>query len=513
MNYKCFANHQRGFSHVKKEMECQDYSDCYIDEEKRFYIFCACDGHSDNNCFRSSKGAKYGCEAAITILRRFFELYYADEKDDIIDSCEEVQLRLKRAVKQYWDDKIFEDLHQNPITEEEMKFLSEGIRAYYQSGKGHENIYGATLLAVAISEDIAISLNIGDGILLFVDEDGNYYEPLPADEKGDTGSPASLCDSDLFTRERAFRCAFSKKIPQVAFVSTDGIGDCMDWIEFREFIHSFVQKLQSMEMTDTSPHLNEPQLQYLQSCVKYYADKGNGVEDDCSLAGIYDLDTDIPEVKIPLEKAYSLWEEVYQEREKMLRNYQSRKSSIEEDILHESSKRISPKTDTISFIKAKEKLEQLKEIYRNIVRNEAQKIDYFDHRLKTFEEHILRAGGKLEAGRKQFEPQEVKKEYLKQNFLYEKLIFAYHDWNEKILQEQKMSIQKQDLDRQVQVGKEKISNVREFEEKVEADLKLEALNRTQTKLLNDYETLLKETEEAKKNFYEIYSEVLEKERD
>lgn len=231
MQYRTFDNFQRGFSHEKagSDSACEDYADSYADAGGRFYICAVCDGHSDNNCFRSSKGAQYGCEAAVEILSRFCTLYYEDEEAARkIEFTDEVMLRLKKSIKQYWDDRVLGDINAHPISDEETAHLSDRVRTLYSSGRGLQNIYGATFLAFAISKEFCVALHIGDGIMLCVDSDGTYYEPLQPDKKSETGAPASLCDTDLFSREGAFRCKVLRRIPQAVVVSSDGIGDCMD---------------------------------------------------------------------------------------------------------------------------------------------------------------------------------------------------------------------------------------------------------------------------------------------
>ncbi len=401
MNYRVFDNYQMGFSHVKNNSGCEDYAASYMDPDGQFYICVACDGHSDNNCFRSAKGAKFGCEAGIEILKRFFELYN-EESFEVKDISEEKIMRLKKSIKLCWDNKVFEDLQKNPISEKEMEPLSERVRSIYGSGRGLQNIYGATFVAMAINKNCFVALHIGDGVLLCVDADGTYYEPLCVDEKGEAGSPASLCDSDIFTRENAFRVVFSEKIPQAVIVSSDGIGDSMDQLQFMEFFHTLIQKFESLEQKETEEiSLNDAQMQYLESCVKYWADKGNGVEDDCSLAGIYTYDLEIPKVKIPLEQADKLWHDTFMERNEVIADYEKRKKAMIKNIdkqwesdMENLRKNVG---NTKEWFSVKEKIENLKQIVRTIEKNEQEKLLYYDARLRICEEYIRRANGVIPA--------------------------------------------------------------------------------------------------------------------
>ena len=412
MKYRAFDSYQIGFSHVKKGSGCEDYALSYTDPAERFYICVACDGHSDNNCFRSAKGAKFGCEAAVEVLSRFFELYF--EEGMTTDSLSaETENRLKKSIKQCWESKVQADLRANPLTQEEMEPLTERVRTYYEAGRGLSDIYGATFIAAAMAEDCFIAIHIGDGALLCVGEEGSYYAPLPYDEKSGTGGPASLCDTDLFTRERAFRCVISKTCPQAVIVSSDGIEDCMDDLQFKELIYSLFTMFESFEEADSSgAKLNDSQQKYLDSCVRYWAAQGCGVEDDCSLAGIYTCGKEIPKVKISLGQAEALWDAAVEEHNKVLKDYERRKrgiiSSIDE--LFVSLRRT---VNTKQWIATKEKIEELKQILRTIDRNEKEKKLYYDSRLKMCGEYIKRANGEPSNNVKLIKISPIDEEYLR----------------------------------------------------------------------------------------------------
>lgn len=390
MEFRAFADYEKGYSHTKNGTDCEDYSKYHTAPDGRYFICAVCDGHSDNNCFRSAKGARFGCEVAIEVLSRFFELIYAEGIDNvIIDRLAEE--RLKKSIKQSWDQKVRDDLRANPIQEDELGLLSDRVRNYYLSGKGLLNIYGATFLAIGISKEYCITLHIGDGVMLLINEDGTYFDPLEDDEKSEMGSPASLCDTDLFSREHAFRSKISNTVPVAGVVSSDGIGDCMDQYQFMESIHGLFAKFETLEADGGSQQmLNDEQQGYLNSLVDYYTKKGNGVEDDCSLAGIYSYNRAVPKVKLPLDVAKKMLEETIQERNKVVEDYEKRKKDSVES-LRDLQRRIHGGNKDI--LESLDKIENLKNVIRNIEKNEAEKIAFYDEKIKVYEEYVSRAGG------------------------------------------------------------------------------------------------------------------------
>ena len=504
MQYKRFHNYQRGFSHEKYGTGCEDCAGSYADPDGRFCICVACDGHSDNNCFRSAKGAEYGCEAAINILARFLELY--DEEENHIELTEDVQLRLKKSIKQYWDEKVFKDVRDNPISDEEKEPLSERVRSLYEAGRGLQNIYGTTFLALAMNKDFCIALHIGDGIIMCVDKDGTYYEPLQQDAKSEMGAPASLCDTDLFSREGAFRCRVLRKIPQAAVVSSDGIIDCMDQLQFMEVFYSLVKKFESLEQKNRGcDSLDDSQQRYLESCVKHYTERGNGAEDDCSLAGMYAVDEVMPQVKIPLDMAERLWNETVHDRNAVVQDYERRKKETVNKINHQMPDDVEYHTNLTSWLEAKEKTENLKEVLRNIVRNEEDKCSHYDARLKICEEYIKRAGGMIPAAAVLVPVAAVEEQYSEKDTTYKELKSAVDDYTLKKKQKKIIEERKSDITRSYHEVVKRRDQARDTAKRIEAEDEVGKIKEELLKLLKEIKVMEYEIEKAKKLFNSIYA--------
>ncbi len=434
MKYRAFGDFRKGYAHVKNGSGVEDYAGSYNDPEGRFHIGVICDGHSDKNCFRSGKGAQFGCESALEILKRFFELYLAQnaESRTLPDGFES---RLKKSLKLCWDRKVYNDIKENPLVEEELMPLTDRVRKIYEAGNGLLNIYGATFLAIGICEDFFIALHIGDGAILCIDEDGSYYSPVPQDSKSETGAPASLCDADLFSRENAFRVRVSKKLPQLATVSSDGIEDCMDSFEYKRFTCSLFKKMElEEEEGQECGELNEKQMRYFGSCLEYYADKGHGAEDDCSLAAIYDLTRSVPEVRIPNEEAIKLWERTLQERNDVVRDYENRKNGLLESmaqVYNSTSFKGGTGVNMDQWMEAREKFEEQKRTLKTIVTNENEKIVFYERQLTFYSQYI--DGFSEETGvSKKLHPQQVDDVLMVADEKFAKLKLYRQDYQKKM---------------------------------------------------------------------------------
>ena len=401
MRFRAFGEKHIGHGHVKRNMGCEDYALSYNDPQKRFFIGAACDGHSDNNCFRSAAGARFGCESAIEVLRKLFELYYMQPAESR-DGSRINPDRACRAIKQLWDRKVMADIRDNPLQDHELAPLTEKVRNYYLAGNGLNNIYGATFLAVAVCEDFFLAFHVGDGIILCIGKDGRYYEPVTEDPRSQTGAPASLCDSDLFTRDRAFRYVLTRELPMAAVVSSDGIQDCLDDLQYIRFVHDFFAKIMESELPEQmQDELNDEQKAFLMDRLAYYAGQGHGAEDDCSFAGFYDLDQEVPDIRISNEIIARKWDATVKEREHVIRDYEERKNRMVRTVreqersleqYYEDYQRAGRslnifgdrrKPAAAKCKEAFEKLDELVGICFTIDDNERAKGRYFDARLES----------------------------------------------------------------------------------------------------------------------------------
>lgn len=366
MNYTVFSAHTIGKSHIRAGMGCEDYSGHYKDPEGRYMIAVICDGHSDPKCFRSARGARMGCEAALEVLKNLFENYQEDGEPEalsrFLDRKSEVSARIRAGILQEWNQKVAEDLKEEPITQAEYDALDtpqyRPAMKYYQEGKGLNNIYGATLIAAAACADFHLVLQIGDGIAVRLEGEGVYSAPLPEDDKEEMEGPASLCDTDLLSREKAFRLEIFPGIPQAMFVTSDGIGDMPLSVPLRENLCLFQRELLERrgEQTEGILELNEEQGKWLEDFISYYSRQG--LEDDCCLGGFFDSAAAVEEVALSSEELDKLRRDLEQDRKEKEERYLDTKDKLQ-TALKENQDKIQKLCQQIDSLRQKtEKLEK-----------------------------------------------------------------------------------------------------------------------------------------------------------
>lgn len=231
--------HHAGNSHALNGMPCEDYSASYSDEQVSIVVVS--DGHGDKNCFRSGKGAKYACEIAIGLCRRFQNI--TNHIDDIAQcDFESLVVSLESDIADAWKDKVLADANAHPFSDEELLSATEQAREVYKSGQRLEKAYGCTLIFSMSTASYWLSSQIGDGKSIAAYKDGVFVEPVPADENCLGNRSTSLCSSGA---KEAFRHYYSKVKPIAAFVSSDGVEESFDQAGLYNFFFSVAYWLQT----------------------------------------------------------------------------------------------------------------------------------------------------------------------------------------------------------------------------------------------------------------------------
>lgn len=238
-NIFAFSATETGYNHLKVDKGCEDASDFYDDE--RMHICVVADGHGSDNYPRTDRGSKKAVDVAIQCVIDFVKM--ADVADVLEDEKNnyELLLQLAKSILRAWYQALEEDYEQHPFTEEELEKVSDKYRQYYlaknNTERRIEKAYGCTLIVFAVTERYSFGMQIGDGMCVVVDREGNFREPIPWDEDCQLNVTTSICDSDAIDE---FRFYVTDKDPVAVFCGSDGIDDSYSG---REELYAFYRSI------------------------------------------------------------------------------------------------------------------------------------------------------------------------------------------------------------------------------------------------------------------------------
>lgn len=282
MNAKSFHLSVQGASHIKKNKECQDAALSYYDDDCAIAIVC--DGHGGDDYMRSAYGSQFGVKVAEENIKNFIKNI---KSDDLKQNNKLLIKQLEASIINDWNEAIYTHYEENPFTEDELAVISDKAKKKYLEDKRIESAYGTTMIAVGMTNEFWIGLQIGDGKCVAVNPEGKFLQPIPWDNKCFLNATTSICDSHALENFRHF---YSEKLPIAVFVGTDGIDDCFKNDEQLNNLYKTV--LYSFMTTDFDEAISD-----LNDYLPRLSAKGSG--DDVSISAMIDLDkiSDIDEVR------------------------------------------------------------------------------------------------------------------------------------------------------------------------------------------------------------------------
>jgi protein phosphatase 2C-like protein len=165
------------------------------------------DGHGSAASFRSAAGAALAVQAAVSVLRDFAEEHSA------YDSAAAAELPARLVA--HWRLLVNRDLVLSPFSDAEAA-ATNGRR------DAHWRAYGSTLLAALATPTHILYLQLGDGDILIVSENGAVSRPWPRDSRLLGVETTSLCGSDAVEEMRLAIEPHAGDSPAMVLLATDG---------------------------------------------------------------------------------------------------------------------------------------------------------------------------------------------------------------------------------------------------------------------------------------------------
>lgn len=266
-----FSKSVMGASHEKSGKVCQDSSSHKVADA--YAIAVVADGHGSKKHFRSNMGSKFAVESTIETVDKFYE----DPEEFERNFPKNHKMIIKNIEKQIisvWNNKVTAHLKSNPITDEEKKdFTDEEF-----SQISPESFYGTTLIAAVAGRNYTFGIQIGDGSLVAIFDDGAAVMPMEYEESAPANITASICNASASSMFNSFYIADRKLLS--VFASTDGLytsfGKEADFLSYHTIITS---QLAESDNYETAVYKNLIKRSHF------------GTEDDISLSCVYNKDT------------------------------------------------------------------------------------------------------------------------------------------------------------------------------------------------------------------------------
>jgi serine/threonine protein phosphatase PrpC len=213
-------------------------------------VLAVADGHGSERSFRSHVGAELAVRTAVGEGWRFLEARRDDAGRPDDDQWLNLDLALDNLAKHIvfrWEEKVHERWRRMPATEEE---LAEGAAQvpHGDPGPGLAQsagvVYGTTLLVALATRSFLGFLQVGDGDILTVSDDGTVEWAIERDRRFLGNQTASLAMPDASKQFRT-RCWPSRReLPALVLIATDGYANSYSDDEaFRMVAGGYLQQI------------------------------------------------------------------------------------------------------------------------------------------------------------------------------------------------------------------------------------------------------------------------------
>jgi len=191
-------------------------------------ILSLSDGHGSPRNFRSDVGAKFAVEETTNVMRELLVASRPDPSDTLTASLSTIKRtaeeRAPGEIVRRWRAAVARHLKDHPITEEELGTLAKqrDPKARRDIEKDPQVAYGATLLSVLITSEFVLYLQLGDGDILTVADNGEVTRPMARDPRLIANETTSLCMTDAWREVQIKFQALYGPHPALILLATDG---------------------------------------------------------------------------------------------------------------------------------------------------------------------------------------------------------------------------------------------------------------------------------------------------
>ncbi len=212
-----FGKSVQGASHKRSGKECQDSKKSIICADGTI-IMAVADGHGSNSCPYSKSGSTIAVNVFCKILKELYDSY-ADSPEMLLTYLNrEGDTKVAYSIDSEWKRRVLK-AHSNEKRETPRNDDGEKIKEEIYK------MYGSTLVGIMITSSYIFALQLGDGDISYVDNNG-FDLVLQSDKiLGTETHSLSKVDSwkKVISVVRRWDC--SENLPSVIMLSTDGFSN------------------------------------------------------------------------------------------------------------------------------------------------------------------------------------------------------------------------------------------------------------------------------------------------
>lgn len=209
----------RGAAHERSGMPNQDAIFWRPDAGSSLVLSVA-DGHGSTRYPRSHIGATLAVETTTQLVHDFLSSEIDAENLSLVKRAAEEWL--PRALVRAWREAVSEHFHANPLSEDELEALGRGDGNVPEDLDKLTRAYGTTVVTAAVTERFILYLQLGDGEILTVTDQGVVAKPLVKDERLFGNETTSLCTPDAWSDFRVSFQPITHEQPALILLATDG---------------------------------------------------------------------------------------------------------------------------------------------------------------------------------------------------------------------------------------------------------------------------------------------------
>ena len=207
----------QGYTHIQRNLECQDRK-LYRELEDGSLVLSVADGHGSRSCPYSGTGAELAVNTFCELIEELHSGFQnaGDLLSDYLNH--QGSLKFAQTVERAWKEDV-QTYHLKaglpmPMTQTG----EEDLNALYR-------LYGTTLLGLLIAPTFVFAFQIGDGDIIYADDEG--VQPVVVADKLLGVESHSLCSREAWKKavSTVHFQSWEQHLPCAFLLSTDGLSN------------------------------------------------------------------------------------------------------------------------------------------------------------------------------------------------------------------------------------------------------------------------------------------------